>query len=206
MMRRIVLLLAALAVSAVLPARAAAQTAAADSAFLRPGDLIRVVVFRQPDLSGEFTVSPDGTIQHPLLREVSVVGVPRSVIRERLRTALSRYERDPAFVFDFLYRVAVGGEVRLPNLYNLIPETSVGQAVAVAGGTTEFGRLERVIVLRDGQEITLNLRDPSQAGTRVRSGDQIRVPRRSNVLRDVITPFAAVVAAIAAVIGVVDRP
>ena len=205
MMRRIVLLLAALAVSAVLPSRAAAQTAAGDSAFLRPGDLIRVSVFRQPDLSGEFTVSPEGTIQHPLLREVSVVGVPRSVIRERLRTVISRYERDPSFVFDFLYRVAVGGEVRLPNLYTLIPETTMGQAVAIAGGVTEFGRLDRVVVVREGQELTLNLRDPSQAGTRVRSGDQVRVVRRGNIFRDVIAPVATVVGAIAAIIGVVDR-
>lgn len=203
-MRRLVLLLAALLAATALPAGGAAQAADSDSAFLRPGDLIRVSVFRQPDLSGEFSVSPEGTIQHPLLREVSVVGVPRSVIRERLRAAISRYERDPSFVFDFLYRVAVGGEVRLPNLYNLIPETTVGQAVAVAGGATEFGRLDRVIVVREGRELVLNLRDPAQAGTPVRSGDQIRVLRRANVLRDVIGPFAAIVAAAAALIGVLD--
>ena len=197
------LLFLALLAALVLPASAAAQGAAADSAYLRPGDIIRLAVFRQPDFSGEFPVSPEGTIQHPLLADVSVVGVPRSVIRERLRVVLARYERDPSFVFSFLYRVAVGGEVRLPNLYTVIPETTVGQAVAEAGGLTEFGRLDRVIVVREGRELTVNLRDPAEAETRVRSGDQIRVTRRSNLLRDTIGPFASVVAAIAAVVSIV---
>lgn len=200
-MQRILLFLALLAAFA-LPGRAAAQAAAADSAYLRPGDLIRLAVFRQPDFSGEFPVSPEGTIQHPLLAEVNVVGVPRSVIRERLRVALSRYERDPSFVFSFLYRVAVGGEVRLPNLYTVIPETTVGQAVATAGGLTEYGRLDRVVVARGGQEMMLDLRDPVQAETRIRSGDQVRVTRRGNLMRDVIGPFASVIGAIAAVVAI----
>ena len=201
-MRKLLLLLALLAASLALPHRGAAQnTAAADSAFLRPGDVIRLQVFRQAELSGEFVVSPEGTIQHPLLSNVVVVGASRSVIRDRLREALSRFERDPAFVFDYLYRVAVGGEVRLPNLYPLNPETTIGQAVAAAGGVTEFGRLDRVHVLRDGQDILVDLRRPDSntAAMRIRSGDQIRVSRRGNLIRDVITPFAAVLSAVAAV-------
>ncbi|MFL5541158.1 MAG: polysaccharide biosynthesis/export family protein, partial [Longimicrobiaceae bacterium] len=139
-MRRLLPLLAALLALAH-PGRAAAQ--AADSAYLRPGDLVRLTVFRQPELSGDFPVSAEGTLQHPLLTDVRVVGVTRAAIRERLREALSRYVRDPSFVFDFLYRVAVTGEVRLPNLFNLSPETTLGQAVAAAGGISENGRLDR---------------------------------------------------------------
>jgi polysaccharide export outer membrane protein len=197
-MRRLLLLLAALLALAH-PARGAAQ-AAADSAFLRPGDMVRLVVFRQAELSGDFPVSAEGTLQHPLLADVRVVGVSRAVIRERLREALSRYARDPSFVFDYLYRVAVTGEVRLPNLLALSPETTLGQAVASAGGANEFARLDRVRLVRDGREMVLNLQspDPAVAAMRVRSGDQIRVPRRTNLLRDVLGPFAAIVAAAAA--------
>jgi polysaccharide export outer membrane protein len=197
-MRRLLLLLAALLALAH-PARGAAQ-AAADSAFLRPGDMVRLVVFRQAELSGDFPVSAEGTLQHPLLAEVQVVGVSRAVIRERLREALSRYARDPSFVFDFLYRVAVTGEVRLPNLLALPPETTLGQALATAGGANEFARLDRVRLVRDGREMVLNLQspDPAVAAMRVRSGDQIRVPRRTSLLRDVLGPFAAIVAAAAA--------
>jgi protein involved in polysaccharide export with SLBB domain len=205
-MRRTLLLALALPLAAALPPRAAAQTvaaatAAADSSTLRPGDVIRVVVFRQPEFSGEFAIGPEGTIQHPLLADVVVVNMPRPVVRDRLRQALQRYERDPSFVFSYLYRIAVGGEVRLPNLYTLPPETTLGQAVAAAGGITEFGRLDRVHLIRDGQDVLVNLQRPdgASAAMHVRSGDQIRVTRRANVLRDVLGPLGAIVGAIAAV-------
>src|SRR5215218_618260 len=178
-MRRLLPLLLALPLAAALPQRAAAQqtvaaaTAAADSAVLSPGDMIRLQVFRQAEISGDFFVGPEGTIQHPLLSDVSVVNVPRHVVRERLRTALSRYERDPSFVFGYLYRIAVGGEVRLPNLYTLPPETTLGQAVAAAGGITEFGRLDRVHVIREGRDLVVDLQRPdgASAAMKVRSGD-----------------------------------
>jgi len=205
-MRRTLLLALVLPLAAALAPRAAAQnvaaaTAAADSSTLRPGDVIRIAVFRQPEFSGEFSVGPEGTVQHPLLADVSVVNVPRTVVRERLRQALSRYERDPSFVFSYLYRIAVGGEVRLPNLYTLPPETTLGQAVAAAGGVTEFGRLDRVHVIRDGQELLVNLQRPDgpTASMRIHSGDQLRVARRGNVLRDVLGPLGAIVGAFAAV-------
>jgi polysaccharide export outer membrane protein len=203
-MRRLLLLLAALLALAT-PSRGAAQ--AADSAFLRPGDMVRLVVFRQADFTGDFPVSAEGTLQHPLLSGVRVVGVSRAVIRERLREALAAYVRDPNFVFDFLYRVSVTGEVRLPNLLNLPPETTLGQALAAAGGVNEFGRLDRVRLIRDGREQVLNLQspDPAVATMRVHSGDQIRVTRRTNVMRDLLGPFAAIVAAGAAVATLLGR-
>jgi polysaccharide export outer membrane protein len=206
-MRRLLLLLVAalpaLTLTLAHPAPAAAQ--AADSAFLRPGDMVRLAVFRQPELSGEFAVSAEGTLQHPLLSEVRVVGASRAVIRQRLRDALTPYVRDPSFVFDFLYRISVTGEVRLPNLFTLSPETTLGQAVAAAGGITEYGRLDRVRLVREGHETVVNLQspDPAVAGMRIHSGDQIRVPRRSNLLRDFLGPFAAIVGAAAALATVV---
>lgn len=197
-------LLPLLALSALLalPPRAAAQ---ADSAYLRPGDVVHLVVFRQPEFTGDFAVSAEGTLEHPLLADVVVVGASRAVIRERLRTALARYDRDPSFVFELLYRVAVWGEVRAPNLLRLSPETTVVQAIAAAGGATEFARLDHVLVVRDGRETVVNLQSPGAEGAAmaIRSGDQIRVPRRGNVIRDVLGPFASIVGALAAITAVV---
>jgi polysaccharide export outer membrane protein len=200
-----ILRLAAALLAVALPSAAAAQSP--DSVFLRPGDMIHLAVWRQAEFTGDFRVTPEGTIEHPLLSEVSVVGVPRSVIRDRLRAVLLRYDRDPSFVFDFLYRVGVGGEVRVPNLYNLPPETTLAQAVAAAGGANEFGRLDQVHVLREGREIVVNLQnpDPSVAEMRIHSGDQLRVPRRLSVFRDWIAPVSAVLGAIAAGITVFRR-
>jgi protein involved in polysaccharide export with SLBB domain len=199
-MRRILLpLLLALACAA--PAAAQTDTTAA----VRPADLVRLSVWRMPEFSGEFPVSPDGTIQHPLLTDVRVVGRPREEVRRQLREVLLRYENDPQFVFDYLYRVAVTGEVRLPNLYSLPPETSIPQAIAAAGGLSEFGRINDVRLVRGGQETVLDLRDPASPvmEMRVRSGDQIRVLRRGSSFRDYLGLTASIVAAVGSVVAAI---
>jgi polysaccharide export outer membrane protein len=196
-MRRILLFLLALAWA--VPAAAQTDTTAA----VRPADLVRLVVWRMPEFSGEFPVGQDGTIQHPLLTEVRVVGRPRDEVRRQLREVLLRYENDPQFVFDYLYRVAVTGEVRLPNLYSLPPETSIPQAIAAAGGLAEFGRINDVRLIRNGQETVLDLRDPSSQvmEMRIRSGDQIRVLRRGSSFRDYLGLTASLVAALGSVVA-----
>ena len=199
-MRRLLLPLL-LALAGALPAAAQTDTTAA----VRPADLVRLSVWRMPEFSGDFPVAPDGTIQHPLLTEVRVVGRPRDEVRRQLREVLLRYENDPQFVFDYLYRVAVTGEVRLPNLYSLPPETTIPQAIAAAGGLSEFGRINDVRLVRGGQETILDLRDPASPvmEMRVRSGDQIRVLRRGSSFRDYLGLTASIVAAVGSVVAAI---
>ncbi|HEY0015036.1 MAG TPA: polysaccharide biosynthesis/export family protein [Longimicrobium sp.] len=198
-MRRILLTL----LLALFAAPAAAQDT---TTAVRPADAIRLAVWRQAEFTGEYPIAPDGTILHPLLSEVRVVGRTREQVREQIRQVLLRYENDPQFVFDYLYRVGVTGEVRLPNLYSLPPETTIGQAVAAAGGVAEFGRLDQVRLMRGGREILLDLRNPSPevAEMRIRSGDQIRVTRRGASWRDYVGLAAGLVAAVASVVAAVN--
>lgn len=162
---------------------------------LRPGDAVRITVWRNSELSGEFAVAADSTLRHPLYQDVQVAGLPLPLVRERLRGFLTRYEAKPEFVIEPLYRVAVGGEVRQPNLYALPPETTVVQAVAMAGGATREGSLKRVLLMRQGEEQLLDLTDPGAAFTQtfIRSGDQILVLRRRNFFRDYLVPGSTVV-------------
>ena len=174
---------------------------------LTTGDQLRVTVWRRPEFSGEFTVAADGTLLHPLYKEVSVRGVSMSVVEERLRAFLTRYETNPQFVVQPLVRVVVGGEVRSPNLLSIPPETSIAQAIALAGGPTDRGRLSRVRVLRDGQEIRIDVSRPeSDAATmQVRSGDQILVGRQGVLIRDYIAPISSSVAAIVTIVSLITR-
>jgi protein involved in polysaccharide export with SLBB domain len=128
------------------------------------------------------------------------------VAKERLRGFLTTYEQDVQLTLEPLFPVSVGGEVRQPNLYRLPEGTTVAQAVAMAGGATERGRLDRIRVLRGQGEIRLDLTSESARSEKVliASGDQILVGRRSdfNFLRDVFVPLASLTGAVAAIISV----
>ncbi len=189
-----------------LPA-AAQDTPAPSYQGLSPGDDIMIQVWRKPELSCECVVAGNGTVVHPLYREVSVAGVPLSVVEERLRTFLSRYEQNPQFVIQPMVRIIVGGEIRSPNIYKVPPETTIAQAVAAAGGPTERGRLDRLRIIRDRQEIMVDLSRPDSdaALLQIRSGDQILIGRRGINPLTIIGPVASTIGAAAAIVGIFTR-
>ena len=103
---------------------------------LTPGDSVRIVVWRRPDFSGDYVVATDGTITHPLFRNVKVAGLPFARAEANLRTYLAQSEDNPQFVIEPLIRLAVSGEVTRPLVFAGRPETTVGEAIARAGGPT----------------------------------------------------------------------
>jgi polysaccharide export outer membrane protein len=172
---------------------------------LRPGDVLRINVWRHPELSGDFVVAPDSSLVDPVYQVVKVAGVPLLVVRERLRGVLSSYEQGVPFVLEPVFPVTVAGEVRQPNLYRLPEGTTFSQAIAQAGGPTELGRLNKVTVIRRDSTMVINLASGYSRYERVpiASGDQILVARRSNFnfLRDALYPLASLTAAVAAVLA-----
>lgn len=195
------------AVAALLlaPVAAAAAQAARSDPVLRPGDMLRLSVWRHPELSGDFLVAPDSTVVHPLYQRVQVAGVPLPVVKERLRALLVTYEQGVEFAIEPLFAVTVAGEVRQPNLYRLPQGTTFAQAIAQAGGPTELGRLDRVHVIRRDSAMVIDLARNYSRYERlpIASGDQVLVARRSdsNFLRDVLYPLASLTAAVAAVLA-----
>jgi polysaccharide export outer membrane protein len=173
---------------------------------------VRIVVWRSPELSGDFVVGPDGTITHPLYRTVKVAGLPMSTIEANLGRFLSTYQSNPQFVIEPLVRVAVSGEVPRPGVLALRPETSVAEAVAHAGGLTQYGRRSRVRLVRtqpNGSERELsvdlsNPADPVGSGP-VHSGDLILVDRKKNVFRDIVLPVIGLAGSVASLYLFIDR-
>jgi protein involved in polysaccharide export with SLBB domain len=197
---------AALILAFLLPVPGSAQEPAdpPSTVVLRPGDAVQITVWRKEELSGEFTIAADGTVDHPLYQGVVVAGVPLATARERIRTFLLDWEAEPQLHVKPLFRVAVGGAVQRPNLYSLAPETTISQAVAAAGGVTERGRLNRVQVLRRGEEIVVDLTDVNATAldATVRSGDQIIVGQRSVVVfREYIAPAGTLMVALVSLVN-----
>jgi polysaccharide biosynthesis/export protein VpsN len=176
-------------------------------AHLRPGDVLAIQVWRQAEYSGEFEVTSEGTIGHPLFRSIRVLDRDIPAIESELRTYLRTLFEDPALVLEAYFQVAVGGEVRAPSVYPLRPGTSVARAIALAGGPTERGDMERVIIRRGGTSYLLDL---AAADTRlreieIRSGDEIVVQRKRDLFRDVIAPSASVISAVGWLLTIILR-
>jgi polysaccharide biosynthesis/export protein len=207
--------LAMLIASALISLPASAQQPArprTEQAVLTPGDSVRIVVWRKPEFSGDFVVAPDGSITHPLFRAVQVAGVPFATAEANLRRFLSGFEENPQFVMEPLIRVAVSGEVTRPQVFALRPETTIGEAVARAGGTTTIGSRNHIRVLRlepngQQQQLVVNLADPDggTATLPVRSGDQIIVDRKRSVFRDILIPALGIIGSIASLGLLIDR-
>jgi protein involved in polysaccharide export with SLBB domain len=178
-MRRLVRVLL-VAVLALWAAPAPAQTAGQGTYSLAPGDLLRIQIWREPDLGGEFIVDVDGVVTLPLLGRVPVAGVPVDQLHANLMQQYAVHLRNPSISITPRRRVNIFGEVRAPGLYPVDPTVSLAGAIALAGGATEDGDLRRIRILREGAELrqrvgvaeTLNSAD-------IRSGDQIIVERRS---------------------------
>jgi polysaccharide export outer membrane protein len=202
-------LLLLFALSASAPAlHAQAPRAPLDtSVVLRPGDLVKVVVWRNAEMSGDFVVGINGALRHPLYQEVPVAGVPLQTVEARLKEYLSKYSDDPQLIVEPLFRVTVAGEVRTPNMLSVPRGTTISQAVALAGGPTAEGRLNKVRVLRGGRRYDVDLTDPKStwAGAPIRSGDEIIIARRSNFFRDIFFPFVGVAGAAASIVTAVRR-
>lgn len=159
------------------PSAAVMDTATAIT--LRPGDLLRIQVWREPDLQGEFQVDVDGVVILPLIGEKRVTGIPVRRLREVLIEDYRVHLRNPSINITPMRRIHVLGSVRQPGMYPVDPTVTLADAVALAGGTTDGGDLRRIRIIRRGEVI----HERVAAGETLRevdlhSGDQIYVERR----------------------------
>ena len=179
---------------------AGAQLVAADTT-LHPGDRLRVTVLSDDKgLSGEFEVARDSTLRHPLYNQVKVAGAPLTVIRSRLVGFLTRFQREPQLELQPLLKVTIFGAVRSPNVYYFPPETSLADAIAMAGGGTDDANFEDVHVLRNGRRASFNLlKQTNPAAETIRSGDQITIQRKRNVAGQLL-PYAGIIVSLVSVI------
>jgi protein involved in polysaccharide export with SLBB domain len=146
---------------------------------LLPGDVIRVQIWREEDLSGEFQVDEQGAVVLPLLGTKQVSGVSQDRLRDQLTEDYGQYLVNTAVNVVLLRRVNVLGEVRIPGQYTVDATNSVADVIARAQGLTPDGNAEDIVLIRGGQRLraalsgTLSLQE---AG--IRSGDQIMVGKR----------------------------
>ena len=158
----------------------------ADSVGVQPGDLIRIKVWREPDLSDSTPVDADGNVTLPRMGVVRVGGMSADSLRRLIVTTYSRYLRDPAVDVTVLPRVTILGAVRNPGVRNLDPTMTIADALAMAGGAAPDGKVDQVELRRRGERVPAKLTlDARLAETPIRSGDHLVVPQRTWLSRNV---------------------
>lgn len=126
-----------------------------------PQDVLGVVFWREPEMSGDVTVRPDGRITLPVIGEMTAAGLHPDALQKEIKTAAAKYLADPnvAVVVRAINsrRVFVTGRVTTPGSHPLTGPLTVMQAIALAGGLTEYADAKNITVLRTrgGQSQTL---------------------------------------------------
>jgi polysaccharide export outer membrane protein len=148
---------------------------------LAPGDKLKVSIFNEPDLSGEYQLGDDGRIAFPLIGDIRPAGKTVEDFRLQLVEALQNgYVRNPRVTVEIAnYRpVNVVGEVRNAGQYTYRPGISVKDAIAMAGGYTYRANTGTAYVTRaaGGEQIEIDLK--AKQGALIMPGDNIRIPER----------------------------
>jgi len=146
---------------------------------LVPGDVIRLRIWREPDLSGEFPVDADGVVVFPKIGAQRVTGESQEALRARLIALYSEYLRNPSIEVTFLRRINVLGAVRQPGLIAVDPTMVVADAIALAGGVMPEGRTDRIKLIRGDEVLTADVSQRTRiADLPLQSGDQLYVPEK----------------------------
>ena len=169
----------------MLAATAASGQAPSAQAVLRPGDIIRLWVWREPDMTGDFPVPEGGTVVLPKIGPVRVTTLPPEELRKLIIDRLSQDLRTPSIDVRLLRRINVLGAVTTPGIYHVDGTMSVADALAMAGGTLPEGRPNEIVLYRGPEKIETRLTLLTRlADVPLQSGDQLFVPERSWLSRN----------------------
>ncbi len=124
-----------------------------DSLYLiGPGDVLEILVWNEPSVSRTVTVRLDGKISMPLVDDIQAAGITLPLLKKRITTALAGYVDEPS-VYVMLQTsnskmIYIVGKVNNPGEHLLQKDTTVLQAIAMAGGFTEWADKDDIVILR----------------------------------------------------------
>lgn len=156
---------------------------------VQPSDVLQISVWRDPELTQQVVVRPDGAFSFPLVGEVNAVGKTVEELRRELVQQLGRIIQDVVVTVSVVEirgnKIYVIGQVNQPGEFIVNPRVDVMQALSLAGGTTAFAATSEIFVLRrdngEQRRLPFNLdavlrgRDLAQ-NVLLRSGDVVVVP------------------------------
>ena len=150
---------------------------------IRAGDRLRLTVSDQKELSDTFAITAGPALILPVVGTLSLAGVLRSELQDRITTSVDSVYRDAVVQVVLLTRVAVTDGVVRPGYYALPPDALIADAITAAGGLLPYAKLSHAYVERGNQQVWQA--DSLQAAMRtgrtlgqlgLQAGDRIVVP------------------------------
>ena len=157
----------------------AQYSAAVENYRLGTGDKMKITVYGETDLSGDFSVDGSGQVQFPLIGQIKAAGLTTHEFVEALEKVLgAKYLKDPNVSIEIAnYRpFYIMGEVNKPGEYPYENGLNVLGAVALAGGFTYRANDSNVYIHRSGETDEKAVR--ATADTKILPGDVVRIPER----------------------------
>ena len=122
-----------------------------------PTDVLRMIVWKEPDLTLDVTVRLDGMITVPLLGDVPAAGRVPSDLAGSLAAELKRYVENPRVTVAVTQatsaRIYVVGQMVKPGEFPLSGRMTVLKALALAGGFKEFAKPDSIVIVREDQTV-----------------------------------------------------
>lgn len=146
---------------------------------LGSGDKIRLIVFGEPTLGGEFTISGDGLVSLPLVKDIPAAGKTATQLQGSIEAAYKEgYLKDPRVSIEVLsFRpFYILGEVNKPGEYPYSNGITVVNAVALASGFTYRANKKKVFIRHAGAVAEEEV--PLTSSLLVAPGDTVRVAER----------------------------
>jgi protein involved in polysaccharide export with SLBB domain len=133
-------------------------------------------------------VNSKGDIVLARIGTIHESSITLGALPDTLRARYAIFLRNPDVSVTVLRRVIVNGDVGRPNVYYVDVTSTLRDVIAQAGGITENGNPNEVAIIRDGARIPVpNWRDDVSRASDLQSGDQILVPKRSWLYRNMFS-------------------
>jgi polysaccharide biosynthesis/export protein len=148
-------------------------------------DVVRITVWKDPNLSTDAAVRPDGTITLPLVGEIGAAGRTVVELQERIGQHLLAFAKDAVVTVAVVevnsYRFTVAGNVERPGMFTPRYYVTVSEAIALAAGPNRYASTGNVVIVRGTRRIPIDYdailagKSPEQDVV-VLAGDAVRVP------------------------------
>jgi len=159
----------------------------------QPGDAVRINIWelykgkrQNRDISGDYTIKPDGNIVMPLIGEIRIKGLTVYELEQTLIDKYTPHLNNPYVSVRPLIRLTLQGAFNRPGAYRVDPSSSLWDVVALAGGPTSNCNLEGLRAERGGKVVIKKLLESFEEGISleevgIESGDQIIAPRKNEL-------------------------